>query len=276
MCLIDKREAEIVSDGSRHEPFCTVLLEQVSESVGVSKGQFARQTRRLTCPLGTGPTQKQTWLARRSGRLHKAALSNRLHSDKRHTVGAGPSGESPKAFRAQGFTLDSRCANRGEGMFLASKAAWAGIVFILTTGISGPRPTPLASGVNLSKEVPAAGHQNDIKKMQQTLRGKGHYRGKVDGVFGLRTRASLRGFQKAENLPITGQLDTQTAGKLGVRPQGREENGYETTKGKPSAGIKWAKGSGRTSKTLRKAVKAVAAAESGRGDREKTLQAENE
>jgi hypothetical protein len=90
MCLIDKREAEIVSDGSRHEPFCTVLLEQVSESVGVSKGQFARQTRRLTCPLGTGPTQKQTWLARRSGRLHKAALSNRLHSDKRHTVGARP------------------------------------------------------------------------------------------------------------------------------------------------------------------------------------------
>jgi len=90
------------------------------------------------------------------------------------------------------------------------------------------------------------------------------------------TRASIRGFQKAENLPVTGQLDTQTAGKLGVRPEGREETGYETTKGKPSAGIKWAKGSGRTSKTLRKAVKTVAAPESGRGDREKTLQAEND
>ncbi len=86
-------------------------------------------------------------------------------------------------------------------MFLASKAAWAGIVFILlTTGISEPRPTPLASGANLSKEVPAVGHRNDVQKMQQTLRGKGHYRGKVDGVFGLRTRASIRGFQKAENL----------------------------------------------------------------------------
>jgi len=42
-------------------------------------------------------------------------------------------------------------------MFLASKAAWAGVVFIfLATGISGPRPTPLASGAN-SKEVPAVG-----------------------------------------------------------------------------------------------------------------------
>ena len=162
-------------------------------------------------------------------------------------------------------------------MFLASKAAWAGIVFILlTTGISGPRPTPLASGANVSKEVPTAGNRNDVKKMQEMLKGKGHYRGEVDGVFGLRTRASIRGFQEIENLPVTGQLDTQTAGKLGVRPEGREETGYETTKGKPSAGIKLAKGSGRKSKTLWKAVKTAAAPDGGTGAREKTLQAEND
>ena len=98
----------------------------------------------------------------------------------------------------------------------------------------------------------------------------------VDGVFGLRTRASIRGFQKAENLPVTGQLDTQTADKLGVRPEGREETGDETTKGKPSAGIEWAKGSGRTSKVLRKAVKTAADPESGPGSRGKILQAEND
>jgi peptidoglycan hydrolase-like protein with peptidoglycan-binding domain len=161
-------------------------------------------------------------------------------------------------------------------MFLASKAAWAGIVFILlTTGISGPRPASLASGASLSKEVPRVVHRDDLEKMQQTLWGKGHYRGKVDGVFGLRTQASIRAYQKAENLPITGQLDTQTAAKLGVRPECREETADVPTKGKPSAGIKWTKGSGRTSKTVRKPVKTVAAPESGRGDREKTLQAEN-
>ncbi len=162
-------------------------------------------------------------------------------------------------------------------MLLASKAAWAGIVFImLTTGISGPRPTPRASGANLGKEVPSIGPRNDVKKMQETLQDKGHYRGKVDGVFGLRTRASIRAYQKDENLPVTGQLDTQTAGKLGVRPEGGDETGDQTTKGKPSAGIKWAKSSGRTSKSLRKPVKTVAAPESSRGDREKTLQAEND
>jgi len=142
-------------------------------------------------------------------------------------------------------------------MFLAGKAAAAGIVFLLlTTVISGrPHPTPLPSGANLGKEVPPVVQRNDVRKMQENLRGKGYYRGKVDGVFGLRTRASIRGFQEAENLPVTGQLDAQTAVKLGVRPEGREEVGYETTQDKPSAGIKRARGSGRTSKTLRKTLR---------------------
>jgi peptidoglycan hydrolase-like protein with peptidoglycan-binding domain len=160
-------------------------------------------------------------------------------------------------------------------MLLASKAASAGIVFILlATGISGPRPSQLTPAANLSEEVPVVGHRKDVKTMQQTLRDKGHYRGEVDGVFGLRTQASIRGFQKAENLPVTGQLDAQTADKLGVKPESREETGYQTATGKPSAYIEWAKGSGQTSKTLRKVVKTVATPESG--DREKTLQEENE
>jgi peptidoglycan hydrolase-like protein with peptidoglycan-binding domain len=160
-------------------------------------------------------------------------------------------------------------------MFLANKIGWAGIALtLLTTGMSVQGVPRSAAGSEFNKEGDA--DQNEIKKMQETLRNKGHHGGKVDGVFGLRTRASIRAYQKAENLPITGQLDTQTAGKLGVRPVGREETGDETTAGKPSAGIKWAKGSGRTSKTLPKSVKTVAAPESGRGNREKRLQAQND
>ena len=161
-------------------------------------------------------------------------------------------------------------------MFLASKTGWARIAFrLLTTGmlvLSFPRS---AVGSDSSKEGVAAVHQNEIKKMQETLRNKGHYRGKVDGVFGLRTQRSIRAFQKAENLPVTGQLEIQTADKLGVGPVAHDETGPKTTNGKPSAGIKWAKGSGRTSKSLRKAVKTVAAPENSQADREKTLQGEN-
>ena len=190
---------------------------------------------------------------------------------------SGPSGESLQAQEHSGLRALRWTAwgNRGEGMFLASKAAWTGIALILlATGISGPRPAPLPSGANPSKEVPAGVHRNDVTKVQETLRNKGHYRGELDGVFGLRTGAGIRAYQKAENLPVTGQIDTQTADKLGVRPEDREETGYETAKGKPSAYMNRAKGLGRTSKTPRKPVKAVAAAESGLEDRQKSLQAE--
>jgi len=122
------------------------------------------------------------------------------------------------------------------------------------SGISGPRPTPLAAEANVSKEVPTVVQQNDVRKIQQALQDNGQYGGKVDGVFGLRTRASIRGFQKAENLPVTGQLDVETAGKLGVRPEGHEATGYEVTQSKPSAGIKRDASSRRARKTLRKVV----------------------
>jgi N-acetylmuramoyl-L-alanine amidase len=144
-------------------------------------------------------------------------------------------------------------------MLLISKAASAGIVFLLlTSGISRPRGTPLAPGANVSQEVPAGAQQTDVKQIQEALQDNGQYEGKVDGVFGLRTRASIREFQKAENLPVTGQLDVQTASKLGVKPESREKTGRETAQRKPSAGIKWAEGSRRTNKTQRKAVKTVA------------------
>jgi peptidoglycan hydrolase-like protein with peptidoglycan-binding domain len=126
--------------------------------------------------------------------------------------------------------------------------------------------------------------------MQETLRDKGHCRGKIDGVFGLRTRASIRSYQKAEKLPITGQVDAQTAGGLGVRPernwddpqtverevgQGIDMIGSEVDRGKPTANVKWAYGAKRITKVLRKPVKLITAPKSRRGDSARTIQAES-
>jgi peptidoglycan hydrolase-like protein with peptidoglycan-binding domain len=133
---------------------------------------------------------------------------------RRHSV-ATPTGSARQVLlRILSFADSSSGTDREEEMFLAGKAAYAGIVFLLlTTWISGPRPAALTAAADLSKEVPGGSHSSNINKMQQTLLNKEHYRGKVDGVFGLRTRASIRAYQKAENLPITGQLDGQTAGR---------------------------------------------------------------
>jgi peptidoglycan hydrolase-like protein with peptidoglycan-binding domain len=141
-------------------------------------------------------------------------------------------------------------------LFFVNRVVDAGIVFLLlTAGISGPSATPLDAAANLSREVPSDTHRYDVKELQRTLQDEGHYRGKVDGVFGLRTRASILAYQKAENLPVTGQLDIQTAGKLGLKPEAREATAYTTPLDKPSAGIEWARGSKRSSKTLQKPVK---------------------
>ena len=138
-------------------------------------------------------------------------------------------------------------------MFFAAKIACSGIVCsLMTPWISGPGQTPFHAGVVVGSEVAGialpADVNDDVNKVQQTLLDEGYYRGKVDGVLGLRTRASIRGFQKDEHLPVTGQLDLRTASKLGVRPEGPVATSDEITQDKPSAGIKRDAGSWRANK----------------------------
>jgi hypothetical protein len=150
-------------------------------------------------------------------------------------------------------------------MFFASKIVCSGIVLLLMTPwTSRLYPMPLDSDTKLSEQVADDGRDtrapeetlgDNVKAMQHTLQDRGHYHGKIDGVFGLRTRASIREFQKAENLPVTGQLDVQTAGKLEVRPELQIATSDESTQDKPSAGITWADGSRRSGRAPRKPAK---------------------
>jgi peptidoglycan hydrolase-like protein with peptidoglycan-binding domain len=160
-------------------------------------------------------------------------------------------------------------------MFFASKIVYSGIVFLLLmTWISGPRPTPPTPTLDVSGELSAGFDSENITRMQQTLFDKGHYSGKIDGVVGLRIRASIRAYQKAERLPVTG--DHQTASKLGVKPEGHEETGKETMHDKPSAGIKRAKRSGQSGDKGPSTVKADSNLDSDRREREKKRQAGSE
>ena len=175
-------------------------------------------------------------------------------------------------------------------MLFVSKIGRAGIALsLLATGMlaNAFRQIPAKSSSNTQQAAPFV-RKEEIKKTQETLRNKGHYRGNVDGVFGLRTRAGIRAYQRAETLPITGQVDSQTAVGLGVRPestwgnsqsagrdvgQGGDRAGSEVNNGKPSAGIRHV--GRRASKTSRKEIsKATAIEENGR-DSANRQQAEN-
>ena len=155
-------------------------------------------------------------------------------------------------------------------MFQARKNIGPEIVFALllsTTFLASPRS--FAVEAKHTEEALTVAGQNDVSKMQQALFDRG-YRGKVDGVMGLHTRQNIRAFQKAEKLAVTGRLDPQTAGKLGVNPESIRRSaggakrdivegkaGDEAAKGKPWAGTILAKTATRTSGTLPKVSSAA-------------------
>ena len=163
-------------------------------------------------------------------------------------------------------------------MFVKCAVAWHRVVFtLLAIGMLGLSLTSLASAANTSKE--------DIEKVQRSLTDKGFHPGNVDGTLGSRTRSAIREYQKSENLPVTGRLDAETAGKLGVGPEsiggnfkgagleaaeGSKEAGHEVTEGKPlAAGKEFGKGIGRAGEKVGKGVKKAVDLDSDRGDREK-------
>jgi peptidoglycan hydrolase-like protein with peptidoglycan-binding domain len=81
------------------------------------------------------------------------------------------------------------------------------------------RPGPKSStgwGIYASG-VGASGSQAQVMAMQQALKAKGFDPGPIDGSVGPKTTAAVRAYQKAENLTLSGQIDRDTAAKLGVK-----------------------------------------------------------
>ena len=63
----------------------------------------------------------------------------------------------------------------------------------------------------------AEGDDSDlIRKVQRRLRDRGFDAGPANGDFGAKTQAALAQFQLAQNLPVSGGLDSPTLDALGV------------------------------------------------------------
>jgi peptidoglycan hydrolase-like protein with peptidoglycan-binding domain len=177
-------------------------------------------------------------------------------------------------------------------MRIAGKFGWACVAFTILTTATFVQGFPRGAAGSDSNKEEVAGFvvKNEIRKIQEILRSGGNYQGKIDGVFGLRTRASIRAYQKAENLPVTGQVDARTAAGLVVRPEsswinaqraGRRDVGHssdivvgEIKRDKPSAGIRRAEGS--ANKTSRNEVSRATATQDNRGGGADKRQVENQ
>ncbi len=131
----------------------------------------------------------------------------------------------------------------------------------------------------------ASAENGDTKKVQETLRDKGYYKGPVDGIMGHQTRMAIRQYQESEKLQVNGHLDGDTAAKLGVgaetvggdfKASGKEVAtggkgvGHEMKEGKPiAAGKDLGEGIGKGGKDVGKGVKKAASPKSDNADPEK-------
>ena len=57
-----------------------------------------------------------------------------------------------------------------------------------------------------------------VSEIQTRLKNWGYYDGAVDGIYGSRTEAAVRWFQKKNGLSVDGQVGNQTLAALGISP----------------------------------------------------------
>lgn len=65
--------------------------------------------------------------------------------------------------------------------------------------------------------------QNTVRQVQQQLQNQGYDVGKVDGVWGQRSRQALMDFQKDQNIRTSGRPDQQTMAALGLEPSANQQ-----------------------------------------------------
>jgi hypothetical protein len=87
--------------------------------------------------------------------------------------------------------------------------------------------------IGLSLAASVCGDDN-VREVQEKLRDGGFYSGEIDGAYSSDLSAGLSRYQIRNGLPITGQLDSETAKALGATPAvgpstpANEENSSET------------------------------------------------
>lgn len=104
-------------------------------------------------------------------------------------------------------------ATGSDAVVKAIRAAAPGDVIVL--GVSGTAMRPTTEVVTHSLG-PGSGYQTEVRLLQKRLNNWG-YSVSQDGVYGSRTSAGVRWFQKKVGLPQTGTADLVTERTLGLR-----------------------------------------------------------
>jgi hypothetical protein len=85
-----------------------------------------------------------------------------------------------------------------------------------TTGSTSGSTGSMSGSTGTMSGASGSGNADQVRKVQEALKAQGHDPGTIDGTMGAQTQEALRAFQKSKDLPVTGQLDSETIDKLGV------------------------------------------------------------
>lgn len=79
-----------------------------------------------------------------------------------------------------------------------------------------PNVTPVQGDAQAAYQAERALHltYSQIRAIQKTLRSKGYYHGKIDGIIGKGTRRAIRQWQRNAGLRVTGYIDKETFNRL--------------------------------------------------------------
>ncbi len=94
-------------------------------------------------------------------------------------------------------------------------------LLVATTAVCAATAQPTVSEICGDEVVCAAAIKQGssgatVKKIQQKLKNWGYYKGSVDGVYGAKTTAAVKYFQKKNGLTADGIVGTKTLAALGI------------------------------------------------------------
>ncbi len=84
------------------------------------------------------------------------------------------------------------------------------------TTISDVSVTSTGEEITTESTEPTVFVKPSVEEMQQALNSAGFYQGKIDGVFGPRTKTAIREFQAKNELKVDGKVGPRTWAKLGA------------------------------------------------------------
>lgn len=93
---------------------------------------------------------------------------------------------------------------------------------MLKDDISAKNTTNRATGRHYSSQSneyrqPESLANAQVIALQQDLKTKGFYKGRLDGIMNASTKDAIRDYQQANGLPVTGRMDSAALEQMGIK-----------------------------------------------------------